>query len=74
MRVLIVADDEVFRAGVAAAFSGQAGVSDVDQASLDGDLATTAAPHRPDVIVWDLSDRGRRLSSDLPVMLDLEIP
>jgi two-component system, NarL family, nitrate/nitrite response regulator NarL len=74
VRVLIVADDEAFRAGLAAALSGQAGVSAVDQARLDGDLASTAAPHRPDVILWDLGDTDRRLSSDLPAMLDLEVP
>lgn len=74
MRVLIVADDGVFRAGVAAALSGQAGVSDVGQARLDGDLANTAAPHRPNVIVWDLNDAERPLSADLPAMLDLDIP
>jgi two-component system, NarL family, nitrate/nitrite response regulator NarL len=74
VRVLIVADDETFRAGLAAALSGQAGVSAVDQARLDGDLAMTAAPYRPDVLLWDLRDADRRPSSDLPAMLDLEIP
>ncbi len=74
MRVLIVADDEVFRAGLAAALSGQTGVSAVDQTRLDGDLATTAAPHRPDVILWDLSDIDRRITSELSAMLDFATP
>ncbi|HEX4841562.1 MAG TPA: response regulator transcription factor [bacterium] len=74
MRVLIIADDEVFRAGLAAALSGQTGVSAVNQTRLDGDLATTALPHRPDVILWDLSDAGRRIGSELPALLDLATP
>ena len=74
MRVLIIADDEVFRAGLAAALSGQMGVSAVDQTRLEGDLATTAAPHRPDVILWDLSDTERRIAAELPVVLDLAPP
>jgi len=74
VRVLIVADDEVFRAGLAAGLSGQTGVSAVDQTRLDGDLATTALPHRPDVILWDLSDIDRRITSELSAMLDLATP
>ncbi len=74
MRVLIVADDEVFRAGVASALIGQPGVSAVDQTRLDVDLATTGAPHRPDVILWDLSDADGRIASDLPAILDLATP
>jgi len=74
VRVLIVADDEVFRAGLAAALSGQTGVSAVNQTRLDGDLATTALAHRPDVILWDLSDADRRIGSELPAVLDLATP
>lgn len=74
MRVLIVADNEVFRAGLAAALFGQTGVSAVDQTRLDSDLATTALPYRPDVILWDLSDADRQIGSELPVMLDLATP
>ncbi len=74
MRVLIVADDEVFRAGLAAALFGQTGVSAVDQTRLDGDLATTALPYIPDVILWDLSDADRRIGSELSATLDLATP
>lgn len=74
VRVLIVADDEVFRAGLAAALAGQMGVSAVDQTRLNLDLATTAAPHRPDVILWDLSDADGRTGSELAAMLDLATP
>jgi two-component system nitrate/nitrite response regulator NarL len=74
VRVLIVADDEAFRAGLAAALFGQAGVSAVDQARLDGDLATTAVPHKPDVILWDLSDTDRGIGSELLAVLDLATP
>ena len=74
MRVLIVADDEVYRAGLASALSGQTGVSAVDQTRLDVDLATTAAPHRPDVILWDLSDADRRTSAELAAVLALAPP
>jgi DNA-binding NarL/FixJ family response regulator len=74
VRVLIVADDEVFRAGLAAALVGQTGVSAVEQTRLDVDLATTAGPHRPDVVLWDLSDTDRRVGLDLPSILDLATP
>lgn len=74
MRVLIVANDEVLRAGLAAALSGQTGVSAVDQTRLDGDLATTATSHRPDVIVWDISDAETRTAPQVLAMLDLATP
>jgi two-component system nitrate/nitrite response regulator NarL len=54
LRVLIVADDPLARAGLAALLAGQTGCTVVGQVTEDTDLLATLDVHRPDVIVWDL--------------------
>lgn len=74
MRVLIVADDPAVRTAVTSLLSGQAGVTGVDQTSLETDLAATAAPFRPDVIVWDVGDPEQRAAAQLSALRDLDTP
>ena len=54
VRVLVVADDPLTRAGLAALLAGQPGCSVVGQVAGDVDLAVTRQVYRPDVLVWDL--------------------
>lgn len=54
LRVLVVADDPLTRAGLAALLSGPLGCTVVGQVTGDADLRTEVAVARPDVILWDL--------------------
>ena len=53
VRVLVVADDPLARAGLATLLAGQPGCSVVGQVAGDVDLAAIEV-YRPDVLVWDL--------------------
>jgi len=52
LRVLIVADDPLARAGLAALLSAQPGCVVVGQAAEDGDLSSALDVYRPQVVVW----------------------
>lgn len=54
LRVLVVADDPLARAGLAVLLSEQPGCTVVGQISGLGDLPAQAAVYRPDVVLWDL--------------------
>jgi len=54
LRVLIVADDSLARAGLATLLAGQPGCAVVGQVAGDVDLLATVETYRPDVLVWDL--------------------
>jgi two-component system nitrate/nitrite response regulator NarL len=54
LRVLIVADDPLARAGLAALLADQPGCIVVGQVAEDTDLLAALEVHRPDVIAWDL--------------------
>jgi two-component system, NarL family, nitrate/nitrite response regulator NarL len=54
LRVLVVADDPLARAGLATLLAGQPGCSVVGQVAGDVDLAVTRQVYSPDVLVWDL--------------------
>jgi len=54
LRVLIVADDPLVRAGLATMVAGQAGLAAGGRAAGDADLAAEAAAGRATVVVWDL--------------------
>lgn len=72
LRVLVVADDALAGAGLAALLSGQQGVT-VEQAAVDADLVTVAEVHDPDVIVWDLGG-DNPATPHLSAIADLDIP
>jgi DNA-binding NarL/FixJ family response regulator len=54
LRILIVADDALARAGLAAVLMNQAGCIVAGQVGADADLAAHVAVYDPDVILWDL--------------------
>lgn len=54
LRLLILADDPLARAGLAALLSQQAGCQVVGQAAADADLAAEVEAARPDAVIWDL--------------------
>lgn len=59
---------------MAALLSGRPGLTTVEQARLEADLASTAAPYDPDVIVWDLGNEAGAFAQDFSAMLDLDPP
>jgi DNA-binding NarL/FixJ family response regulator len=54
LRVLIVADDPLARAGLAALLADQPGCLVVAQVAEDADLLSALDVYRPQVVVWDL--------------------
>lgn len=53
LRVLIVANDPLVRAGLATVLAHQAGCAVVDQMAGDADVLVGLHLHHPDVVVWD---------------------
>jgi two-component system nitrate/nitrite response regulator NarL len=58
LRVLIVADDPLVRAGLAALLAEQSGCVVVGQVAEDSDLESALDVYRPDAVVWDLGWEG----------------
>jgi DNA-binding NarL/FixJ family response regulator len=54
LRILVLADDPLARAGLAALLAQQSGCQVVGQAPADADLAAELDAAQPDVVVWDL--------------------
>ena len=54
LRVLVVADDSLSRAGLAALLADQPGCNVIGQVAGDADFTTAQEVYRPDVLVWDL--------------------
>jgi DNA-binding NarL/FixJ family response regulator len=54
VRVLLVGEDPLARAGLAALLASQAGLAIVAQGAPADDLAALAAAQAPDVVLWDL--------------------
>ena len=73
LRVLIVADDPLVRAGLATMLADQPGCVAVGQTGGDADLLAEAAVHRPDVVVWDLGwGEGALDETSLERLTDLQ--
>ena len=53
-RVLVVADDQLSRAGLAALLAAQPEATVVGQVAGDAGLSSTLDVYRPDIIVWDM--------------------
>lgn len=63
LRVLIVADDPLVRAGLAALLAEQPGCIVVGQVAEDSDLDAALEVYHPDAIVWDLGWEGATASA-----------
>jgi two-component system nitrate/nitrite response regulator NarL len=75
-RVLIVADDPLARAGLAALLADREGCAIVGQIAAEGELfgefAREVDVYRPDALIWDL---GWEVNPDgLPAFDDLDLP
>ena len=68
-QLLIVADDPLARAGLAAILAGQATVTVAGQTG-SADLAAALRAFRPDVIVWDLGWEPERRIDALSSLTD----
>ncbi len=75
LRVLVVADDPLARAGLATLLAEQPGVIVAGRVSGLDDLSAAIAVYRPDVLLWDLGwnpastvERLGRLDTDAPVV------
>ena len=78
LRVLVVARDQLARAGLAAILEQQPGTLTVDQAGGDEDFQTILEAYRPDVVLWDLGwspsgalERMAQLPENAPPVLAL---
>jgi DNA-binding NarL/FixJ family response regulator len=60
VRVLIVGDSPLARAGLAALLSPQPGLSIVGQTSTDTDLLTALTAYTPDALTWDMGWETQR--------------
>ncbi len=54
LRVLIIADDPLVRAGLAGLVAGEAGCLVVGRVASTDDLPSAVETYRPDVVLWDL--------------------
>jgi two-component system nitrate/nitrite response regulator NarL len=71
LRVLIIADDPLARAGLAALLADQPGCTVVGQVAEDTDLPSALDVYRPEVVVWDLGwDPTPGSSTPLATSLD----
>ncbi|MEZ4770300.1 MAG: response regulator transcription factor [Caldilineales bacterium] len=78
LRLLVVADDPLARAGLAAILAAQPGCQVVGQAASDADWPAEIEAARPDVVVWDFGwtpdreiERLAELREALPPVLAL---
>ncbi len=78
LRLLVIADDPLARAGLAAILAAQPGCQVTGQAASDVDWPAEIEAARPDVIIWDLGwtpdsgiDRLAELRDSLPPVLAL---
>jgi two-component system nitrate/nitrite response regulator NarL len=72
LRVLVVADDPLARAGLAALLAEQPGCALVGQVGSNTDLLAQATIYRPDVLLWDLGwDPASELETSLAQIDDL---
>ena len=74
LRVLIVADDHLSRAGLAAMLAQQSGVEVVGQASEDDDIDSALEVYGPDVLAWDLGWNATRSLARLSELPDTAPP
>jgi DNA-binding NarL/FixJ family response regulator len=70
LRVLIVADDPLARAGLATLLTQQPGCSVVGQMAAHTDVLASLHLYQPDVVVWDLGWEPGLGSVDAPTSLE----
>ena len=74
VRVLVVADDPLARAGLATMLASQPGCNVVGQVAIDGDLRDIVEVYRPDVVIWDLGLNSGAALERLTSLRDIGAP
>src|SRR3972149_11567160 len=74
LRVLIVSDDFLARAGLAALLAGEPGCVIVGQVAPQDSPASWADVYRPDVVLWDLGWKPAPALEALVDLRDAELP
>jgi two-component system nitrate/nitrite response regulator NarL len=74
VRVLVVAEDPLARAGLATLLANQPGCIVAGQVAMDPELANALQVYRPDVIVWDLGSDSSRALERANSIRDLGVP
>jgi DNA-binding NarL/FixJ family response regulator len=74
LRVLIVANDPLARAGLATLLTGQPGCIVVGQIATGTDLAAEVEVYRPDVLLWDLGWEPASSPDHLEALEEVQLP
>jgi DNA-binding NarL/FixJ family response regulator len=74
LRVLVVAEDPLARAGLATLLADQPGCIVAGQVAVDSELATAVPVYRPDVVVWDIGSDSARALDRGTGLRDLGVP
>ena len=74
LRVLIVGDSPLARAGLAALLNNQSGLQVVGQVAAEAELAAALAVYRADVIAWDMGWEAARSLDLLAEVRDVAPP
>ena len=74
LRVLVVADDPLVRAGLAALLADQPGCVVVGRVAPDTDATGVLGVYRPDVAVWDLGQDQAASLDPLSDVTDTGLP
>jgi two-component system nitrate/nitrite response regulator NarL len=74
LRVLIVADDPLARAGLGALLANRPGCTVIGQVAGDADLLAELDVYRPDILVWDLGWHPTPTVERLADLRDARLP
>ena len=74
VRVLVVAEDPLVRAGLATLLASQPGCVIAGQVAVDVELTNAAQVYRPDVVVWDLGSNPTRALERANSIRDVRVP
>jgi two-component system nitrate/nitrite response regulator NarL len=74
LRVLIVADDPLVRAGLAGLVAGEPGCLVVGRAASADDLPAAIEAYRPDVVLWDLGWNPEPALETLADVVPMAVP
>jgi DNA-binding NarL/FixJ family response regulator len=70
LRVLVIADQLLARAGLAALLADQSGIQVVGQVAADESLADDLDVYRPDALVWDFGWTAKTAQERLSALID----
>jgi DNA-binding NarL/FixJ family response regulator len=70
LRIFVIADDPLARAGLATLLAEQPDCTVVGRAAGTGDLPATVEVYRPDVLVWDMGWRSETAAERLTNLAD----